>query len=45
MEQSAAWRLVLAEVNLVKMPLWKASIAASTTQLIKAKRITYSERP
>ena len=44
-EQSASWRLLVAELNLLKMLLWKASIAASTRQLTKAKRIMYSERP
>jgi len=44
-EQSAAWRLLVAELNLLKMLLWKASIAASTRQLTKANRIMYSERP
>lgn len=44
-EQSASWRPLVAELNLVKMLLWKASIAASTRQLTKAKRIMYSERP
>jgi hypothetical protein len=44
-EQSASWRPLVAELNLLKMLLWKASIAASTRQLTKAKRIMYSERP
>ena len=44
-EQSASWRPLVVELNLVKMLLWKASIAASTIQLIKAKRIMYSARP